>query len=448
MKTVSCPSVLQLYEKIFSGRRAEDLAQSQGLQVQGRIYRVGLLFWLMIWQRLQAPGTMAQAVQSVRQGLWARLRPKRRGRGRKRRRRVSPQTGGYSRARQRLPGQVVASLTSYLTAELQKYLAEQEPPLRRPAYVLDGSSLQLQPQAELRERYPAGRNQHGRAHWPVVRIVVLHDARTGLALPPAWAPMFGPQARSEQALAALLIEQTAPEALLLGDRNFGIFFIAWEAAQRQRDMVLRLTKVRAQSIGGRHLRPGSDLAVVWRPSPGDRRHHPELPEAAEVRGRLLVLAVHGWSEPIYLFTTLAEPAPQVLELYGLRWNVETDLRSLKRTVRLHRLTSKSNAMVEKELWAAVAAYNLVRAVMLLAARRAHRDPRQLSFSSVLYLVNSFLPGLLSCSERTARRETQRMIELAVDCTLPRRRRPRSYPRTVWRPGFRYPARRENEIASK
>ncbi len=443
MKTVACPSVLQLYERIFSGQRAEQLARTEGLKVHAKLYVVELLFWLMIWQRLQAPGTLTQAVQSVRRGEWARLRPGQQ-RGRKR---ASVRTGGYSRARGRLPRQVVATLTSYLTAELQKYLAEQWPE-SRPVYVLDGSSLQMQPTAELRERYPAARNQHGRAHWPVMRIVVLHDARTGLALAPAWAPMFGPQARSEQALATPLMDQTAREAVLLGDRNFGIFFIAWQAAQRKRDVVLRLTKARAESIGARGVAPGSELPVVWQPSPWDRRHHPELPEQAQVSGRLLVLAARGWREPIYLFTTLTDPAPQVLELYGLRWNVETDLRALKRTVRLHRLTSKSNAMVEKEFWAAVAAYNLVRAVMLLAARQANLDPRQLSFSTVLYLVNGFLPRLLSCSERTARRETKRMIELAADCTLPKRRRARSYPRTVWRPGFRYPARRENDVASK
>lgn len=444
MKTIAALSVLQLYEKIFSGQRAERLARSEGLKAKARVYGVGLLFWLLIWQRLQAPGTLAQAVQSVRRGEWARLRPRKRGC----RKRASARTGGYSRARQRIPTQVAATLTNYLTAELRTYLAEQGPLAQRPVIVLDGSSLQMQPAAELRERYPSARNQHGRAHWPVLRIVVLHDARTGLALAPAWGPMFGPQAISEQALAAPLIDQTAREAILLGDRNFGIFFIAWEAAQRQRDVVLRLTKVRAEAIGGRGMALGTDRPVVWRPSAWDRRHHPQLPAQAQVSGRLLVLAARGWREPIYLFTTLTDPAERVLELYGLRWNIETDLRSLKRTVRLHRLTSKSNAMVEKELWAAVAAYNLVRAVMLLAARQADLDPRQLSFSAVLYLVNGFLPRLLTCSERTARRETKRMIELAVDCTLPKRRRRRSYPRAVWRPGFRYPARRESDAASK
>jgi putative transposase len=60
--------------------------------------------------------------------------------------------------------------------------------------------------------------------------------------------------------------------------------------------------------------------------------------------------------------------------------IETDLRSLKRTVRLQHVAAKSKGMMEKELIMATAAYNLVRAVMSLAAERCKLDPRQLSFS--------------------------------------------------------------------
>lgn len=389
----------------------------------------------MIWQRLVPPGTLAQAVHSVRQGQWAPLLPRRR------RTEVSSHTGGYCRARQQVPVAVMKEMTAYLSAELQKQLGQAE--AGRPVYILDGSSLQLQAERELRESYPPARNQHGRAHWPVLRLVVLHDARTGLALDPAWAPMSGPQAASEQVLAEQLLDQLPPEAVLLGDRNFGIFATAYAAARRQRAIVLRLSKARAHSVAHGRLQPGTDLPLVWRPSRWDRKHHPDLSPEASVSGRFLVCWAPGWREPVYLFTTLDGPAQEILDLYRLRWNIETDLRSLKQTVRLHRLASKSKTMMEKELWAAVAAYNLVRTVIALAAQQADLDPRRLSFAQVLYLVQAFLPHLVTSPPRKARREMKRLIRLAASCTLPRRRRPRSYPRAVWRPGYRYPAKREN-----
>ena len=85
-------------------------------------------------------------------------------------------------------------------------------------------------------------------------------------------------------------------------------------------------------------------------------------------------------EWLYLFTTLDLPADEIVQLYARRWNIETDLRSLKRTVRLHHINAKSDDMLEKELLIAMAAYNFVRAVMCMAARPSRIDPRQLSFA--------------------------------------------------------------------
>lgn len=444
--SVASWSVFEWYKKIVTGRVVRRLARRQGLRLRWRMYTVTLTFWLMIQQRLEAPGTLTQAVNTVRERQWSGLGA---GRARRRRRRSkrrrgrplpSAKTGAYCRARQRVPTPMFEDLTKHLTSELQKQLLEGES--SRPVFLLDGSSLQLPSEPALRELYPPARNQHGSSHWPVMRFMVLHEARTALALPPVWGPMR----ISEQALAERLLAQAPVEAVVLGDRNMGIFATAYAATRQQRDVVLRLTSKRARRVGGGSLVPGTDRPVVWRPSRWDRRRHPELPDDACISGRLLVCTTPGGREPVYLFTTLQEPASEVLNLYGLRWNVETDLRSLKQTVRLHRLTSKSEAMLEKELWAAIAAYNLVRAVMVLAARETNAPARRLSFTQVLYLVNAFLPNLLSCSGRKAKRELKRLIALAATCKLPQRRRRRSYPRAIWRPGYRYPARREVTVA--
>src|SRR5437764_468378 len=80
--------------------------------------------------------------------------------------------------------------------------------------------------------------------------------------------------------------------------------------------------------------------------------------------------MHGRrSEMLFFFMT-----PQrTLALYGLRWNVETDLGSPKRTVDLHPVSSKSQGMVEKEVLMAIIAYYLVRAVQYLSASRPGDD---------------------------------------------------------------------------
>jgi hypothetical protein len=147
--------------------------------------------------------------------------------------------------------------------------------------------------------------------------------------------------------------------------------MAWAAQQRGHPAVLRLTEERAKKLLGRTLQPGVEEAVVWRPSRWDQTAHPDLPEQAAVSGRVLICARPGARGPLLcLFMTLPLPAEEVVPLYELRWNVEADLRSLKRALRLHQLSCQSSAMMEKELVLAMAACNLVRAVMWLAAKRA------------------------------------------------------------------------------
>ena len=101
--------------------------------------------------------------------------------------------------------------------------ADSEPgvPEQANVFVLDGSSLELEHCPELVRRYPPAYNQHGKSHWPVLRMVVAHDVETGLAQPPRWGAMYGPCAVSEQDLAEETMAQLPRGATVLGDRNFG-----------------------------------------------------------------------------------------------------------------------------------------------------------------------------------------------------------------------------------
>jgi putative transposase len=116
------------------------------------------------------------------------------------------------------------------------------------------------------------------------------------------------------------------------------------------------------------------------------------------------------------------------------------LRSLKRTVQLQHLRAQSADMMEKEILMAMSAYNLVRAVMCMAARRSRIHPRQLSFTNVFTLVEATWPKLVQAETKQQHdREFLRVLDLAAQCTLPKRRKRRSYPRLLWRRGgeFRF-----------
>jgi Transposase DDE domain len=272
-------------------------------------------------------------------------------------------------------------------------------------------------------------------------MAVAHDVESGLAVRPSWGAACGTQATSEQKLVEEVLERLPSGAVVLGDRNFGIFSVAW-VAQQHHPVLFRLTNARAGKLLGRALEPGIDDAVVWRPSHDDRRAHSELPAGIQLAGRVIVCELKGTREPLLcLFTTLDKPASEIIQMYGLRWNIETDLRALKRTVRLHHVHARSVEMMEKDLLLAVLAYNLVRTVMCLAARKAGLSPRQLSFTSVYTLVEHHLPTLLRArSHQNWRHQMDILVDYAAAYKLPRRRKPRSYPRAVWGTGYRFASR--------
>ena len=133
----------------------------------------------MIVQRLQPGGTLATTVEALLAGAANLLLS---DCERARQKRISRHTGGHSRARKRLPllcKQVVQELVTRLRQILNSGEAQQ-------VYVLDGSSLELEACAGLQKAYPPAQNQHGRAHWPVLRIIALHELETVLAEKPHW----------------------------------------------------------------------------------------------------------------------------------------------------------------------------------------------------------------------------------------------------------------------
>jgi hypothetical protein len=93
------------------------------------------------------------------------------------------------------------------------------------------------------------------------------------------------------------------------------------------------------------------------------------------------------TQEVILVTTLLDPqlypAAKLASLYGQRWQVETNLRHLKQTLHMDVLRTKTVAGVHKELAMFALVYNLVRLVMLEAARRRKVPVEQISFIDAL-----------------------------------------------------------------
>jgi hypothetical protein len=440
---IGLSGVLDLYGAAVPHEFFEQLERELELSARRRVFNLPLVVWLMIAQRLDAKATMSTAVQQVVQ-----QRPQVLLSDHKRNREgtVSCHTGAYSDARQAMPVKVAERVADRVFGHLLLSRREALPGWNRRVFVLDGSSVELPHTSELVKAYPPARNQHGESHWPVLRLLVADELTTGLAERPCWGPMYGADAVSEQNLTERILGRLPDASVVMGDINFGVFTVALAAAQRSHDQLFRLMPKRAKVIGrGLPLQPGTDVLVCWRPSTYERRQHPDLPADACVQGRLIVrqvVASNGASMILYFFTTLQLAVEHILQLYGQRWDIETDLRSLKQTLNLQMLRCRSVDMIAKELILAVVGYNLVRAVMNVAAQQNNLDPRRLSFSRSQDVVNAALPGLdAACTPKEYEVGIHKMLRLVASCRLPDRSRRPTSPRHAWGHSCKFPRRK-------
>jgi hypothetical protein len=411
------------------------------------IYSPSVVMWLLITQRLCGGASLETAVLELLRGLPADFWP----RPCKRLRRwwedgkaPSSHTGAYNQARQALPLSTVQQscdrIFEQLVARIQP--AGSEPVTR--AFVLDGTSMRLAHSPALCEIYPPGHNLHGEGHWPLLRVLVAHDVHSGLGMRPEWGPMHGPGAVSEQGLLETAMDRLPSGSTVIGDANFGVFSVAYASEQRGHPVLLRLTAARAQRLAGGVLQDGIDRMLVWKPSASDRRSHPGLPADASVTGRLMIRQVKpdNGAAPflLALFTTQPSSQTEVFELYGRRWAIETDLRTLKSTLQLDQLTCSTPDMVAKEIDMAIAAYNLIRAMIALASEQSGVAPRGYSFTKVRRIVETFAPVLANApNEQAKKRIFDQMMTYVQQSKLPRRQRRRpSYPRAVWKRGATFP----------
>src|SRR5205823_2680240 len=212
--------------------------------------------------------------------------------------------------------------------------------------------------------------------FPILRFVVIFSLAVGTVLDAAFCPYQGKET-SELALFRSLHDSLCDGDVVLGDRHFCSFFEIAELQRRGIDVVLRQHQCRKTDFR-RGLQLGKyDHLVLWqkpaRPDWMDEETYRQYPDELVMRElRVHVKGRKFRTRTITITTTLLDARAyrktDLAKLYRLRWQAELNLRSLKTVLQMDVLRCKSPAMVCKELWAHLLAYNLIRKVMAQAAQ--------------------------------------------------------------------------------
>jgi hypothetical protein len=310
----------------------------------------------------------------------------------------SPNTASYCDARGRLPTAVLSTLARRTAAELQAAAPAEWKWNGRNVYIADGSHVSMPDTPANQAAYPQPPTQQPGVGFPLARVCVLLSLATGACHDTAIAPYAG-KGTGETTLLRAMYGALKPGDVVLADALFDNYFLACELRDRGLELVAR---VQAERVGGRTVesRPDGDVITWQRPNKprgmtgAQYRRYPK-----EMRMRQVTVDARdreSRAEVFKVVTTMLDASidgGQIGELYERRWSGEVDIRALKSTMQMDVLRCKTPEMVEKEIWAHLLAYNLLRTVMAVAAGEHGIEPREVSFTGAKQAVTAFAPKL-------------------------------------------------------
>jgi DDE family transposase len=358
----------------------------------------------------------------------------------------------YGQARARLPLALFQCLLTAVGASLAACRDEAARWCGHRVWLLDGSGCSMPDTPELQAAFGQPGAQKPGCGFPVAHLLALFHAGTGMLQKVLVAPL-----RTHDLSGAWRMHgELQPGDVLVADRGFCSYAHLAQLIQAGLHAVLRVHQKQIVDfrIGRMHVPPSPPYPKLKgaRGLPRSRwirwlgkcdhiveyfksEHRPRwmtpetyaaLPDSFVVRELRYQIQWPGCrTREIVLVTTLLDPrrypAEELAQLYADRWQIETNLRHLKQTLRLDVLRCKTVAGVHKELLMISLAYNLVRLVMLAAAKQQHVPADRISFIDALRWLCHVRPGQLVRALIINRLRPGR-VEPRV-----RKRRPKQYP---------------------
>ncbi len=401
-----------------------------------RLYPPTVALSMFMRQALESDGSCQKAVNGwAAQRAVDGLRP------------CSVRTGGFCRARQRLPLEMVSTLTRETGRLLHEKALAQWLWRGRAVKLVDGTGISMPDTPENQALYPQPSTQAPGVGFPLARLVMVICLASGAALDAAIGPHSG-KGTGELGLVRRLLEGFSPGDVMLADALYCNYFLIATLMAAGVDVLFeqngaRITDFRrGQPLGTR------DHIVCW-PKPAARPEWMTHEQYTGFPDKLTVREVKVARQ--VLVTTLLDhrkvSKDDLSELYARRWNVELDLRNLTTTTGMDVLSCQTPQMNEKQLWVHLLAYNVIRLLMAQAACNADIDPRELSFKHTVQLWTEWVSRGLSASKNCGL-----LFTLIAQCRVGnrsgrieprmRKRRPKPYP---WLKVPRAHARRKIKI---
>lgn len=394
----------------------EAAEQTIKIKRRQRIFTPETTFWL-----ITMVGVFCDSMGSALRSSWELIRP------------VNDQLPAlpasepaFTKARKRLPLDFFKMISDKVINYFRKQYADRSGWKGFQVKIVDGVTLTLPESKELRSKFGSRKNQKSKSSAPVqAKLVGLFYAFTGICEGFAIGSLrLGEKTGLLKVLALLKAGD-----LLIGDRGFVGYELFWAVIKSKADFLFRLKKdvkpYRRKKIGPK------DWLVVFKKPKNCR--HVGLPE--EITLRLIAYDIKGHRRT-YFLTTLAEAEKytreELINLYPVRWQIETRYNELKHMIKIEQLRSTSRDGIVKEIITHIILANLVRLIMIEAAQKEGLNATDLSYKHALEKVKDTILVMMSSSVYHWPFIYRRMIEEISQMKI-LKRPGREYPRKVKRP---------------
>jgi hypothetical protein len=407
--------------------------QDEGPHSRDRRWNLRLVFWTFLWQVAQAGASCREAIRQAQALCKNAGHP------------VPPDADSpYCQARGCLPLERLQEIHDGLCAEAQEGVAAKDLWCGHHVMVVDGSSVTAPDTPANQEAFPQQSVQKPGCGFPILRLVALLSLATGMLT--AWTT--GAWSQHEVGMLQMLWDCLRPGDVLLADRGFCNWALLAQCLQRNLHVVFRVKGIRRSDFRqGKRLSRNERLVQWCKPyTPAKTvaaREWALLPQVLTLRLARCQLNIPGFrTRQIILVTTLLDsqkyPTEALSKLYFRRWAMELSLRNIKVTLQMDQLSCKNPQNLEREIRMHFLVHNLVRRLMLEAARRQRVPLERVSFAGSLAAARRYGEALLQTpSQRQRRRLVQEMFAILAADLVPDRpgrrepravkRRPKPYP---------------------
>jgi hypothetical protein len=401
------------FTNVLSEEIVTQALTAAGIRWNKSIYQPLVTLWIFLGQTLSADPSCLAAV--------ARLIAHRCSHGQSA---CSADTGAYCQARKRLPEKLFSDVACQTGRALDKQIDPEWLWKKRRVYMFDGTTVSMPDTLANQRDYPQVGTQKPGVGFPIARLGSIISLSCGAVVGLGFRRYAG-KGQGEVSLLRELWDVLCAGDVLLTDCLLSTWTEMVLLKQRGVDTVSRLNKSNrsADFRRGKSLGKG-DHIVRW-PKPSrkplniDREAFKALPEFLEVRELKLQVKVRGFrTKKIVVVTTLLDPKKytksELEKIYRARWNHELDLRSIKITMQMGILRCKTPALVRKEIWTHILAYNLIRTVMAQAAVKHNIEPRTISFKGAIRTLEAFQPHI-DCQEHRGSSFREELYGQLLDC---------------------------------